>query len=138
MSTIRSRRGASATPAPPRPAPRFAKRRTRSWPCPSPARFSILYVYDLHDIVVQLSGDLDEGNTPGFGRCADAAIAEEPRRLIVELSALDTMDEAGLEAIVAARDRARAAGVDFILDSPNARITAMLDDAGIRGSFFIR
>jgi anti-anti-sigma factor len=138
MSTLRSRSGASATTARARPAPRFAHRRTRTWPCPSPARFSILYMYDLHDIVLQLSGDLDGVDTPGFGLCADAAIAEEPRRLIVEMSALNTMDDSGLDAIVAARDRAAVAGVDFILDSPNARIITMLDHAGVRESFFIR
>jgi anti-anti-sigma factor len=138
MSTLRSRSGLSATPARPRPAPRFANRRTKSWPCPSPARFSILYMYDLHDIVLQLSGDLDQVNTPGFGRCADAAISEHPRRLIVEMSALDTIDEPGLTSVVEAHERATVADVDFILDSPNSRITTMLDRAGVRDSFFIR
>jgi anti-anti-sigma regulatory factor len=138
MSTLRTRSGLPGTATPARPAPRFAKRRTKSWPCPSPARFSILYMYDLHDIVLQLSGDLDEINTPGFGNCADAAIAEQPRRLIVEMSALDTVDDPGLESITEARDRATVAQVDFILDSPNSSITTMLDSAGIREMFFIR
>jgi anti-anti-sigma factor len=138
MSTLRRSSGPSATAARPRPAPRFANRRTRTWPCPSPARFSILYMYDLHDIVLQLSGDLDEVNTPGFGRCADAAIAEDPRRLIVEMSALDTVDDPGLDAILRARDRATREGVDFILDSPNSGILALLDHSGVRESFFIR
>jgi anti-anti-sigma factor len=95
-------------------------------------------MYDLHDIVLQLSGDLDEVNTPGFGRCADAAISEHPRRLIVEMSALDTIDDPGLSSVVGARERAAGADVDFILDSPNPRISEMLDDAGVREFFFIR
>jgi anti-anti-sigma factor len=95
-------------------------------------------MYDLHDIVLQLSGDLDEVNAPGFGRCADEAISEHPRRLIVEMSALDSLDDRGLSSVVDARDRAAVADVDFILDSPNARVTAMLDGAGVRDSFFIR
>jgi anti-anti-sigma factor len=95
-------------------------------------------MYDLHDIVLQLSGDLDEVNTPGFGRCADSAIAEDPRRLIVEMSALDTLDRPALDALVDARDRAARAGVDFILDSPNGGILSMLDHSGVRESFFIR
>jgi anti-anti-sigma factor len=95
-------------------------------------------MYDLHDIVLQLSGDLDGVNTPGFGRCADNAIAEHPRRLIVEMSALDTIDDPGLSSVVDARDRAQAAEVDFILDSPNPRITTMLEGAGILEGFFIR
>ena len=138
MSTLRSRSGYPATAVRTRPAPRFATRRTKSWPCPSPARFSILYMYDLHDIVLQLSGELDEQNSPGFGHCADAAIAEHPRRLIVEMSALDTIDDPGLDSITSARERATDADVDFILDSPNPCITKMLDTAGIRESFFIR
>jgi anti-anti-sigma factor len=138
MSTLRRGSGPSAIATRPRPAPRFANRRTRTWPCPSPARFSILYMYDLHDIVLQLSGDLDEANTPGFGQCVDAAIAEDPRRLIVEMSALDTVDRPGLDEIVDARDRAARAGVDFILDSPNREILAMLDRSGVRESFFVR
>jgi anti-anti-sigma factor len=95
-------------------------------------------MYDLHDIVLQLSGDLDAVNTSGFGRCADEAISEHPRRLIVEMSALDTIDDPGLASVVDARDRASHADVDFILDSPNPRISEMLDGAGIRESFFIR
>src|SRR5690349_499831 len=117
MSTLRRSSGLPPTPSRPRPAPRFANRRTKSWPCPSPARFSILYMYDLHDIVLQLSGDLDEVNTPGFGRCADAAIAEKPRRLIVEMSALDTVDDPGLTSVLEARDRASSAAVDFVIAS---------------------
>jgi anti-anti-sigma factor len=95
-------------------------------------------MYDLHDIVLQLSGELDRDNTVGFGRCADAAIAEQPRRLIVEMSALDTMDETGLRSVAEARDRAIEASVEFVLDSPNPSITSLLDAAGIRESFFIR
>jgi anti-anti-sigma factor len=95
-------------------------------------------MYDLHDIVLQLSGDLDEVNTAGFRRCADEAIAEHPRRLIVEMSALDTVDDPGLWSVVDARDRASVADVDFILDSPNPRITTMLEGAGILEGFFIR
>jgi len=95
-------------------------------------------MYDLHDIVLQLSGELDDPNTPAFDKCVDAAIDEHPRRLIVEMSALDSLDEAGLGAVVGARDRATSVDVDFVLDSPNALVTSMLDHAGIRESFFIR
>jgi anti-anti-sigma factor len=95
-------------------------------------------MYDLHDIVLQLSGDLDEVNIPGFERCADEAISEHPRRLIVEMSALESIDERGLRSMTDVRDRATVGNVDFILDSPNPWITTMLDGAGVRDGFFIR
>jgi anti-anti-sigma factor len=95
-------------------------------------------MYDLHDIVLQLSGDLDEANTADFGCCADAAISEHPRRLIVEMSALDTIDDNALSSLAGARERAERAGVAFVLDSANATVTTTLERAGIRESFFIR
>ncbi len=95
-------------------------------------------MYDLHDIVLQLTGTLDAFEVAAFDECIGAAIAEQPRRLIVELSALEAMDEPGLKAVVVARDRAARADVDFVLDSPGATVTALLDDASIRGDFVIR
>ena len=54
------------------------------------------------------------------------------------MSALDTVDRPALDAIIDARDRAARADVDFILDSPNGEILAVLDCSGVRESFFIR
>jgi anti-anti-sigma factor len=95
-------------------------------------------MYDLHDIVLQVTGSLDAFEVAAFDECVDAAIAEEPRRLIVELSALESMDEHGLRAVIGARDRAARADVDFVLDSPSAAVTALLDDADVREGFFVR
>ncbi len=95
-------------------------------------------MYDLHDIVLQLSGELEDGSTPVFDKCADAAIAEHPRRLIVELSALEAMDEPGVWSVAGVRDRAETADVEFVLDSPGERVIDLLERAGIRDSFFVR
>jgi anti-anti-sigma factor len=137
MSLSSPSRLASA-PARARRAPRFEGRRTRSWPCPSPARFSILFVYELHDVVVQLSGALDETAPPVFDQCVDAAIAEGPRRLIVEMSALDAIDDDGVRSLDAARRRSDQAGVEFVVDTLTSAVSASLEDAGLKGTFFVR
>jgi anti-anti-sigma regulatory factor len=95
-------------------------------------------VYDLHDIVLQLGGVLGEADAPEFEKCADVAIAESPRRLVIELSALERMEPSAVWSVAAVRDRAEHAGVEFILDSPSARVSVALVKEGIRDSFFVR
>jgi len=123
-----------------RPAPRFAERRRRSltWRCPHPSQFAILVVYELHDVALHLSGELDIANKDGFDDCVGAALEERPRRLVLELSALEFTDVVGVNCFVDARARAQAVGVDVILDSPNDGLRQLLDVRGVTQDFRIR
>lgn len=97
-----------------------------------------MFVYELHDVVLQLTGDLCADHVGDFRDSAVAAIGERPRRLIVELSAVERCDDDGLQALGSARDRSSAAGVDFVLDSPPPVVRARLDALGVGAHFFVR
>jgi anti-anti-sigma factor len=122
------------------PQPRFVGscRKSRSWPCPHPAEFGILVVYEVHDVTLQLSGELTDSGMAAFESCVDSALADRPRRLVLELSALEGMDGVGVECFIGARDRAEAAGVQLVLDSPNAQARELLADGGDGETFAIR
>jgi anti-anti-sigma factor len=133
--------GAAPTQIPETPEPpRFSGRRRRSltWRCPHPSEFAILVVYELHDVALHLSGALDTANKETFDECVRAALADCPRRLVLELSALELADGVGVSCFVEARSRAEAAGVDLILDSPNVTVRQLLDHRGVTQHFRIR
>jgi anti-anti-sigma factor len=113
----------------PRTRPRFANRRRTSsgWPCPRPSLFAILVVHEPHDVVLQLSGELDLGGVDALADCVGTALADHPRRLVLELSALAFVDVVGSRCLDESRRRAEAAGVELILDSPGDGVRRVLE-----------
>jgi anti-anti-sigma factor len=111
---------------------------SRSWPCPQPAHFAILVVHAQRDVLLQLSGALDLDGADAFGECVAAAIAEKPRRVVLELSGLAPIDLVGAACFRTVAQSAEAAGVQAVLDSPHAQTLAALHDAGGLEPFFIR
>jgi anti-anti-sigma factor len=108
------------------------------WRCPHPSVFSILVVFEPHDIALQLSGALDEDSCLPLEEAVTMALGEEPRRLVLELSALDAIDGAGVDQFVLARKQAGDAGVELVVDSPNDAVRAQLDDSGAIGGWHVR
>lgn len=113
-------------------------RRTRSWPCPNRAHFAIVVVHAQRDVLLQLSGELDAGGRDAFDDCAAAAIGERPRRLVLDLSAVEGIDLVGAGCFARAARRAAAAAVHLVLESPSQQVLNLLDNAGLAGSFSIR
>lgn len=120
--------------------PRFVdlERKTFAWPCPRRSVFSILVSYELHDVTVQLSGELDLAGVEAFDECVEAACADTPRRLVLELSALEFIDVVGINALLAALRRTDAAGVELVLDSPSPAVATLLGLTCPDGTFFVR
>jgi anti-anti-sigma factor len=133
-------RSPAATSLPRRAAARFAKRRRkcRSWPCPRPSVFSVLVVHEHHDIVLQLSGELDLDGCNAIRSCIAHSLADGPRRLVLELSSLEFADPTGAAAIAEARRAADAAGVELIVDSPTPFVRCVLDLCGALGDTRVR
>jgi anti-sigma B factor antagonist len=123
------KRAGSATTFPRRPRPRFAGRvrRNASWPCPHPSVFSILVVHEHHDVVIQLSGALDLAGRDPLAACVASALADEPRRLVLELSGLDFVDVVGAACFAVARTAADEAGVELVVDAPTPFVRRVLD-----------
>jgi len=123
---------AGATSRPPR------RNRAATWRCPDPSEFSLLVVTQHLDIVVQMCGELDVTALSSLEECLTVAVGEEPRRLVLDLSALDFIDAAGLGALVRARHLAETRDVAFVLDSPTPSVTRVLALTDLEGQFAIR
>ncbi len=138
MAALRS--AASAPAAPAHRAPRFADRRRKctTWPCPHPSTFSVLVVFDLHDIVLQLSGELDIAGAPHLDQCVRTVLEERPRRLILDVSALEFTDVAGLGCLVRAAREGTRVDSGLVLASPNAMLRRLIDLADVADRFWIR
>jgi anti-anti-sigma factor len=123
-----------------RAVPRFADRRRKSatWPCPHPSTFSILVVFELHDIVLQLSGELDIASTVHLDQCVQVALDEHPRRLIVDASGLEFADVVGLGCLLRTCRKAERVNAEVVLASPNALLRRLIDAAGVANRFRIR
>jgi anti-anti-sigma regulatory factor len=123
-----------------RSRPRFAERRrkTMPWRSPHPSVFSILVVFEPHDIALQLSGTLAEDSCLPLAEAVTMALGEQPRRLVLELSALDAIDGAGVDEFVLARKHAGEVGVELVVDSPNDAVREQLDAADAIGGWHIR
>jgi anti-anti-sigma factor len=114
------------------------KKPTRSWPCPRPARFAILVVHARDDLVLQLGGTLDLEVAETFCECVEAAVAVQPRRLILELSGLDPLDLVGVECFRTAARLVEAAGIRAVMQSPAEETMQALDHAGLLGTFTVQ
>jgi anti-anti-sigma factor len=114
------------------------KRRPVSWPCPRPAHFSILVTPTRVDALVQLSGTLDLESTDAFDDCVATLLAEHPRRLVLELSSLEAIDEAAAARFTRANSKAKDHGSELILDSPNDRVLTMLERGASGTQFVVR
>jgi anti-anti-sigma factor len=113
-------------------------RRTRSWACPRPAHFSILVIRARGDLLLQLTGEFDSESGDAFDECVAAALSEAPRRLVVDLSALTSMDSIGVASFVETLRSAHCAGVKVLVDSPNESVRALLGGTAVGAGFSIR
>ena len=111
---------------------------SRSWPCPHPADFAILVVHTRADVVLQLSGALTYEGSDAFDKCVEWVLADAPRRLVLEASALLALDRSGVASFFKASRRAETASVELVLDSPNELVSTLLEAAGIRDAFVVR
>jgi anti-sigma B factor antagonist len=100
--------------------------------------FSVLVVHEHHDVVLQLSGELDLGARAALDACIAESLADGPRRLVLEVSGLEFADATGIGAVMQARDAADAAGVELIVDSPTPFVRHVLDLCDALGDTRVR
>lgn len=62
-----------------------------------------------------------------FEGVIDKLLARKRPRVVVDLSALDYMDSAGLGMLLTLRDRAERAGADVVLRRPRSEVRELLD-----------
>lgn len=61
-----------------------------------------------------------------FDAVIDKLLARQRRGMVVDLSALDYMDSAGLGMLLTLRDRAERAGADVVLRRPKSEVRELL------------
>jgi anti-anti-sigma factor len=98
----------------------------------------MLVVYEHHDVVLQLSGELDLDGRPALDACIRRSLDDHPRRLVLEMSALVFADVVGADAFADARRRADAAGVELVVDSPTPSVRRVLALCGVLGDLHVR
>lgn len=85
---------------------------------------------------VLVSGELDLYREAELRSSVDALLADRmPERLVLDVCDLQFLDSTGLRALLACRDRARAAGVPLSLAVSRGPVTRLLDIAGVRDWF---
>jgi phospholipid/cholesterol/gamma-HCH transport system permease protein len=75
-------------------------------------------------VTIAATGNLDRGSVGSLLAAITAALPQRPRRVYVDLSAVETFDAAGLGGVVAGMRAAKAAGVELKLKGLNQ---SMLD-----------
>lgn len=121
-------------------APKFVglAYRTHSWRCPRPSHFSIVVMYARDNIHLQLTGELDGEGSDALTDCIEAALMKQPRQLVLDLSALGSIDALGLRCLRDALQWTDAAGVCLVLDSPQPAVLEVIVAVGGREEFTIR
>ncbi len=81
--------------------------------------------------VLRVAGDLDFDRTPELRRRIDQLTVEPGQRLVMDLSGLTFCDSSGITALLAARQRALAAGADIALAAVPANLMRVLTLVGL-------
>ena len=77
--------------------------------------------------VLSLRGDLDLGNAEHFLRIARAALAERPRRVIVDMSGVEFLGIAGYHALIRLVGEYEAGGCGLELRAPSPAVRRVLE-----------
>ena len=83
------------------------------------------------EAIIVLEGEFDMTGTERFWAFVDAALAAEPRAIIVDASGLEFVDSSGLLALMRARDAAVEVGTAFTIRNPSAALRRIVELAGL-------
>ena len=89
------------------------------------------------DAVVRLAGELDISTSPDL-QDALAELTGSPRRVTVDLAALEFMDSTGLAALLGAHKRLTEHGGTLELRSPSKMVIGLVQITGLDDVFEIR
>jgi anti-sigma B factor antagonist len=81
-------------------------------------------------VVVHLQGELDLYNAPDLRQALADAVAEEPRRLIIDLTAVEFIDSTALGVLVEGRAKLPNQAA-FLLAAPGAETRRALQVSGL-------
>jgi anti-sigma B factor antagonist len=94
-------------------------------------RFRVSVRSEADRVVVQLQGELDLAGSPLLAGELERAEADSPALVVLDVSALDFIDSAGLRVILAANMRLRERGAELVLTPTRPQVERLLSVAGV-------
>jgi anti-sigma B factor antagonist len=85
--------------------------------------------------VISVSGRVDSSTAPEFEQALKGALDAGRHHIVLDLQNVDYMSSAGLRAMVAALKTARRHNGDVRVANPSARVTEVLQLAGLTSIF---
>ncbi|MGH9271046.1 MAG: STAS domain-containing protein [Ilumatobacteraceae bacterium] len=92
---------------------------------------------DQSNVLIAAAGDLDAAASPELWECAQLAIESAPGHVIVDLSAIDFMDCAGVNVLVSIQAALAAPSRTLYLDHPSSKVRRVLELSGLGRRFFV-
>jgi anti-sigma B factor antagonist len=89
--------------------------RPQAQPALTPGQLTIASRRDGDDVVVTLCGEIDIASAPALEGELRAAERSRPRRIVLDLAALDFIDSTGIHLLTDAHQRADANGHQLVL-----------------------
>lgn len=87
--------------------------------------------------VLALTGEVDVSNTPQVREAGLKLLADGAKKLVVDLSATDYMDSAGLGTLVGLLKRLKEAGGAMAIAGPQPRVNRLFQITGLNQIFSI-
>jgi len=84
-------------------------------------------------LVVRVDGELDLFTGDALAQRLTALVAQRPREVVLDVSALTFCDSSGLAVLVNAEQAAKAQGVRIVLRSPTALVRRLLTITDLTG-----
>lgn len=86
--------------------------------------------------VIHPTGRITMRNAPKLRDDLDALVADGINLVVVDLSEVDSVDSAGLGALIAGLKAARKSGGELRIAAPNAKVLMVLDMVKLSGVFY--
>lgn len=86
---------------------------------------------DASGLVLRPSGDLDVATVDGFRASVDAALAHEPKALVVDLADVDFLDSSALGVLAIALKAQRTRDAAIAVVNPKPIVKRALDVVGL-------
>jgi anti-sigma B factor antagonist len=83
------------------------------------------------ETTVVLGGDLDVYSVPAMRRALDDECDRRPRRMILDVGAVEFLDSTAVQAFVATHRHLEAHGCTLVLESPSASVQRLFEIVGL-------
>jgi anti-sigma B factor antagonist len=87
--------------------------------------------------VLPLQGEIDLNASPALGSSLNTMIAQQPARLVVDLTQVDYIDSSGLAALIHGMQRVESYGGRFMLAGLKDEVRTLFETAGLGQVFLI-